>query len=139
MTQDQSDPGPDHLLIGAIASHLSVQPSSLAVLAHRAGRVICSADTAHGQVVAKASTTPHEFDREAAAMYRLAGAGLPVSQIIDLVGGPPSILIADWVEGKPVSASSARGVLASVGQLLARIHRLPAHGHYSGIHETILA
>ncbi len=72
-------------------------------------------------------------------MYRLAGVGLSVSQIIDLVGGPPAILVADWVEGKPVSATSAPGALASVGQLLARIHRLPAYGHYSGIHATILA
>lgn len=139
LTSAGSEPSPDHVLLGAIASHLSVQPSSLTVLAHRAGRVICAADTAHGQVVAKASTAPHEFSREAAAMHRLAGEGLPVSQVIDLVGGPPAILVADWAEGEPVNATSAPAALASVGRILARIHCLPADGRYSGIHATIVA
>jgi Ser/Thr protein kinase RdoA (MazF antagonist) len=96
-------------------------------------------ETADGQVVAKASTTPHEFDREAAAMHRLAGMGLPVSRIIDLVGGPPAILVSGWAEGKPVSATSGPEVVVEVGQILARIHRLPAHGPFSGIHATITA
>jgi Ser/Thr protein kinase RdoA (MazF antagonist) len=128
---------PDPNLLDTIASHLAVQPSSLTVLAHRAGRVICTADTAHGHVVAKASTTPHEFDREAAAMHLLAGAGLPVSQVMTVVGGPPAILVARWAEGEPVNANTAPVVLASVGQLLARIHRLPATGPFSGGHATI--
>jgi hypothetical protein len=124
-------------LIEALANRLAISPADLTVLAHRPGRVICTAVTAHGQVVGKASTTPHEFDREAAAMHRLAGVGLPVSQVIDLAGGPPAILVAGWAEGEPFSATSAPAALASVGQIMARVHRLPAEGPYSGIHATI--
>jgi Ser/Thr protein kinase RdoA (MazF antagonist) len=125
-------------LIGAVADHFAVPIASVTVLTTRPDRAVCWVRTPGGQVIAKVSTTPHAFDGEAAAMQRLAGLGLPVSRVIEIATGPPSLLVAEFAESVPVTSDASPAILASVGELLARVNSVPAEGPYSG-HPTIEA
>jgi Ser/Thr protein kinase RdoA (MazF antagonist) len=125
-------------LIGAVADHLAVPVASVTVLTARPDRAVCSVSTPQGKLVAKVSTTPHAFDSEAAAMQRLSGLGLPVSRVIEIAAGPPSLLVADFAEGVPVTTDASPAILANIGETLARLHRLSTGGPYSG-HPTIEA
>jgi Ser/Thr protein kinase RdoA (MazF antagonist) len=138
MTNGDPQPASHHHLIGAVAAHFAVPVASVTVLTARRDRAVCTVITPNGRVVAKVSTTPHAFDGEAAAMQRLAGLGLPVSRVIDIAAGPPSLLVADFAEGVPVTADASPTIMAKIGELLVRLHRLPTEGPYSG-HPTIEA
>ncbi len=71
-------------------------------------------------------------------MRKLAGMGIPVSEVVLVEPGPPAMLVSTWIEGEPVSAQAGPELLREVGRILRRIHREPAAGPLSS-HPTILA
>jgi len=115
-----------------IAEKLGIGPRDMRVMAGREGRIVCRASTPVGDVVAKASSSQDEFQQEADAMARLKSVGVPVSDVVAVDGGPPSILVASWAEGRTISASSDPEALRRVGAILGRIHRQPAGPPFSG-------
>jgi len=102
------------------------------ILAAREGRIVCRGSTPAGEVVAKASSSQNEFQREADAMARLTTIGVPVSDVVSVDGGPPSTFVASWAEGRPIVADSDPQALREVGALLDRIHRQVAKPPFSG-------
>ncbi len=123
-------------LLASIASATHVAPDAITILAAREGRIVARISTPAGVVLAKADAVAGEFDREAEAMRHLRSLGLPVSDVLHLEDGPPSVLIATWVEGHPVSTDAPATALARLGGILRTIHRQPATAPFSG-HPTI--
>ena len=115
-----------------LAEKLGISPRDMQVLAAREGRIVCRASMPVGDVVTKASSNQDEFQREADAMARLKSIGVPVSDVVAVDGGPPSIFVASWADGRPISAHSDPEALREVGAILDRIHRQPEGQPFSG-------
>ncbi len=84
-------------------------------------------------VVVKVSVEAGEFGSEAAAVEKLAGAGLPVSRVRLVEDGPPSVIVLDWTPGRAVRADDPPAVRRQVADLLARVHAMPAGPPYAGV------
>lgn len=112
-------------LMKTIAECLRINPQDITVLAERECRIVCRARTPVGDVVAKAASSPDEFLREADAITRLKSIGIPVSDVLSVDGGPPSIICASWANGRPIGADSDPKVLREAGAILNRIHGQP--------------
>jgi aminoglycoside phosphotransferase (APT) family kinase protein len=119
-------------LTTSITRELGIAPGDLEVLAWREDRVVCRARIGDRDVVVKASGTEDAFAEEARAMRRMKAIGLPVSDVVSVVGGSPAMLISTWAEGYPISATSDPDTLRQVGAILRRVHEQPAGPPFSG-------
>lgn len=138
MSSDSVDGGSQagQPLLDLVVSRLEVEPGQVAVLASRQERLVCRVARAEGDLVAKVSTHRGDFEQESRAMRRLAGMGIPVSEVVLVEPGPPAMLVSHWVEGEPISVDSGARASGEVGRILRRIHRERAVGPFSG-HATI--
>ncbi len=99
------------------------------VLVDRPGRFVAKVTTDRGALAVKIDPGPNAFTPELAAIARLGAAGLPVPVVVE--SGHDHLLIA-WIDGEPLSSSSPRAAQHRVGQLLRRVHALPAGPPYAG-------
>lgn len=89
-------------------------------------------DRSNGFAVIKASSVRDGFADEVHARALLMDAGFPVAAPLSYVAGPPSILTLPWVGGRPVDSTCPAASLRRVGELLARVHEIPATGPFAG-------
>ena len=119
-------------LLEYLERRLQVGPDRVGLLVDRADRIVARLTLPEGSRVAKVATERDAFGREAAAMNRLREAGVPVSDVITVEAGPPSLLVVTWAEGAPISASTDSRTLAAVGTILRTVHEMPAKAPWSG-------
>lgn len=126
------------MLIRAIQDRTGVDRDAIRILSARQDRLVARVDTANGPFVIKADTAADAFGREVRAMATLRRIDLPVSQVIHVEAGPPSLLVTSWFGGVPISPGHPAAQLARVGEILRTIHEIPADPPFSG-HATIRA
>lgn len=118
-------------LLPQLVRLLDDQANQVRILVDRPDRVVACLTLPDGMRVVKMDTGVDAFEREASAMAMLAKVGVPVSEVLLVEPGPPSVLMATWAEGEPVTPASPAETLAEVGVILRRVHALPASGPWS--------
>ena len=118
-------------LLSHLIETLALRTNQVRVLADRPNRLVARLVMPEGLRVAKIDTRADAFADEAEAMAILAQVGAPVSEVVMVRPGPPSMLVATWAEGEPITSTSHPDTLAAVGDVLRRVHSLPATGPWS--------
>ncbi|MBV1852025.1 hypothetical protein [Catellatospora tritici] len=109
-----------------LARHGVIASGEIITLVRREGRLVARVETTVGPVAVKISAEAGAFVPEEAAVRRLAGAGLPVADVIAHAEGPPACLVLTWVVGEALSSAGSPETKRAAGALLRRIHLLGA-------------
>lgn len=102
------------------------------ILVSRPGRTVARLATDAGPAVLKIDSDPAAFVPERAAIDRLAKIGLPTPQVVGFHDGYPAHLCMRWIDGEPLTSSSSETAKREVGNVLRRVHAIPAGPPYAG-------
>lgn len=122
-----------HVDVAAVVAQLGWTPCAVTVLVDRPGRVVARVDTDHGAVVVKHDTSRTGVNAEYAANRRLAGAGLPVANVLHHHDGEPAWLVLSWIDGTALTSASSPSAKRHAGALLRRVHALGGSAPYQGV------